>query len=151
MTVGARTSGASVTDFGVWSGSGTVSAWIDLDYYKDKFEDLVFAGTYKPVPIQYYTAAQGSTIITFTEAYLNSLPNGEYWFIAEFASYDTRRIELIVDRHDGRIGRGSDSPDTGDDPYTLLLTTWLAVISALSLVMLSFYYRLAYGNSKRRK
>jgi len=135
-----------IKDFGTWAGTGTATAIIDYDF--NKFVDLLFAGSSALVPGQDYIVKEGSTIITFTNAYLNTLPNGTYWFVAEFTDHISDRIELIIKRS---IRSGSDSPGTGDDPYTLFLTTSLAIVSALCLPMLFFYYRLAFGNSRNRK
>jgi len=138
-----------IKNFGTWTGSGTATAIIDYEFVD--FVDLLFSGTNALVPGTDYTAWSGSTYIQFTEAYLSTLANGTYWYIAEFynstdGTYLSDRISLIInDPSRNPAIAGSGSPATGDDPYTLFLTTWLAIISALCLLMLFFYYRMAYG------
>jgi len=133
--------------FGIWKGSGIVKATIAVS--EEYFNALVFEGIETLVRDRDYTAIEGSTIITFKEYYLSKLPNGEYWYIAEFDDFVSDRIILIIDRPVSSYR--SDNPDTGDDPYMFVLTNWLAVVSALCLFMLGIYYRLAYSNPKKRR
>jgi len=142
-----------VDDFGVWNGVGIAEATIGLEY--SDFVALAFADSYSLVPQSDYTTASGSTIITFTTAYLDTLSNGTYYYIAEFTDYDTRWIRLIINKPGnysvtGGAGEGG-RPSTGDDPYMLFLTTLLAIISALCLFMLMFYYRYTYSCSRNRR
>jgi len=136
-----------------WTGTGPISVEIKLPY--NEFEDLVFADTYKDVPKGFFNVKKGSTIITFTEAYLSTLADGTYFYIAEFKYVDAE-FELIIERQsspviDGDGDYDGDNPATGDDPYTIILTTWLAILSALCMCMLGIYYRLAYSNPRNRK
>ena len=135
--------GVVTKDFGVWSGSGTASAYISLDYYTDGFQDLVFADTFISVPDTAYIATQGSTIITFYESYLSTLAPGTYYFVAEFNDYETRSIWLTItgNRISGNAGGG---PATGDDTYIPFLTTILAIVSALCLMTLLLYYKFTF-------
>ncbi|GHU64862.1 hypothetical protein AGMMS49983_11510 [Clostridia bacterium] len=95
-----------IRNFGTWRGSGTASSYISADY--NKFVRLLHSdGT--PVDPGYYTAASGSTIITFTTAYLDTLANGEYYYIAEYTDGETPNIQLIIDRE---AGTDPDSPNT---------------------------------------
>jgi len=154
----------NIINFGTWNGVGTASATITgtgsmpgFDFID--FVDLAVADSYTLLrPNIDYIATQGSTIITFTTAYLNKLSNGTYYYIAEYTNYDTQNIRLIVNKpanHSvaGNAGEGGEGglAATGDDPYMLFLTTLLAIVSALCLFMLTLYYRLAFRNSKPRK
>jgi hypothetical protein len=150
---------ASIENFGTWNGVGTAEAKIinyvpELDF--NNFVALADAGSYKTLtPGLDYTATQGSTIITFTQTYLDGLSNGTYYYIAEYTDYDTQGIRLIVDKSgnyyvSGGAGEGG-RPSTGDDPYTLFLTTLLAIVSALCLLMLMLYYRYTYSSFRTRK
>jgi len=150
---------ADILDFGTWSGVGTATAKIinhipELDF--SNFIALAVADSYKTLtPGLDYTATQGSTIITFTETYLDSLPNGIYEYIAEYTTYDTSGIQLIINKQSnntvtGGAGEGG-RPSTGDDPYTLFLTTLLTIVSALCLFMLMLYYRYTYSSFRTRR
>jgi len=155
MTVGAPTPSFNeiIYDFGTWTGTGTATAYINLD--ASGFQALVFANTRAVVPPSYYSIVSGSTFITFTETYLKTLSNGTYYFIAEYDTYDTHLIQLVINNRNSTAVSGntdgSNSPSTGDDPYMLMLTTTLAIVSALCLFMLLLYYRLAYSKPKTRK
>jgi hypothetical protein len=124
-----------IYDFGTWTGSGERTCYIDADH--EKFMYLVYAGNLSPVSSQFYYILPGSTYIIFKEAYLNTLPNGVYYFIAEFTDYDSSRIKLVIDRPENASGGSyNGSPKTGDDPYILFLTTALAIVSLNCLLLL---------------
>ena len=139
--------------FGTWTGSGTVSAKIEADHRY--FIELIRIGSRIVVDPSFYTVTEGSTIITFTEAYLLTLPNGTYNYIAAFRSdgiyqeFDTSPIMLVIDRPNnpndpgyvanrGGAGEGGDSiapaaPATGD--YAPLFLYYAAMILSLSLLV----------------
>ncbi|MDR0839914.1 MAG: hypothetical protein LBN26_00790, partial [Christensenellaceae bacterium] len=64
-----------LNDFGIYNGTGPVSARIGADYddfirLEDEWGNVI--------PEKYYSVGRGSTIITFTQAYLNTLAKGTY-------------------------------------------------------------------------
>jgi titin len=123
-----------VYDFGVWSGQGPATAYVSADY--DKFFQLVYPDL-TPVPTAYYTTAPGSTYIILTEAYLQTLPDGLYYYIAEYTDGDTRLIWLQID-HNGTSGNGNDSgtiPATSDNPWLPLSATACLLAGVVCLVV----------------
>jgi hypothetical protein len=77
-------------DFGTWKESGTINASIIANLMNGQSQN--FKGLYsgkladptKLVDPSFYTAMDGSTIITLSEAYLMSLNPGTYTFRAQF-------------------------------------------------------------------
>jgi hypothetical protein len=86
----------AITEFAPWKGSGPATARIDADL--EKFVRLTLEG--QVVDPAHYTLASGSTIITLSEAYLKTLPNGTYVFTAEFTD-GIATLPLTVDARDG--------------------------------------------------
>ncbi|MDR0841246.1 MAG: Ig-like domain-containing protein [Christensenellaceae bacterium] len=101
-----------LNDFGTYNGTGTVSARIGADY--DDFIRLEDERG-NVIPRQYYTVTRGSTIITFTQAYLNTLAKGTYSYAAYFIDGVTRPIYLTVGG-----SAGISIPRTGDEAVMLL-------------------------------
>jgi len=159
-----------IHDFGTWSGQGERTAYLSLAAADFLALKSLNSGTL--VPGQDYYITPGSTYITFREAYLQSLANGVYRYIAEYTQYDTHEIRLVIANQNpgdnnnnndnnsnnnnnnvtGGAGEGGGgSPSTGDDPYMLFLTTMLAIVSALCLFMLMLYYRYTHSSLRTRK
>ncbi|MDR1953357.1 MAG: hypothetical protein LBQ21_02610, partial [Clostridiales Family XIII bacterium] len=106
-----------ITHFGKWSGTGTATARIDADYVK--FVALYYSGA--KVDRANYTVTEGSTVITLSERYLKTFPDGKYTFIATFTDGYSAEIMLEIDRKGG-IKTGDDS-GIGISVLTLLLAT----------------------------
>jgi len=95
-------SGLSIASFGIWAGSGAVSAKMEEEF--DKFRYLsIFdhvANTRNIVEKTKYTVAPGGTIITLRESFLETLADGKYDFHARFIDGNVK-LELTVDRSIG--------------------------------------------------
>jgi len=132
-----------VNDFGTWTGTGTATAYISADY--EKFWRLTYADYSTPVSPANYTTAPGSIYITFTEAYLQTLPNGTYYYVAEFTDGDTREIYLIVANSNsgggGGGGGGSGLPASGDTSGTLVTAIVILAVVAVALIAAALVIR----------
>jgi hypothetical protein len=137
-----------VQEFGTWPG-GPAEAIIDAEL--EMFKQLVISGTNQTLVLNVdYTLRSGSTIITFTQSYLNTLQNGVYYYIAEFEDvtgndFNSTQILLTVNRGaadrnstvggnsgTGAGGRGG-PPVTGDNEPLILY--FAAVFLSLSLII----------------
>lgn len=76
-----------------------------------------------------YTVTEGSTIITFTESYLESLEPGTYDVVITFTNGTASATLTILDPSSSS---DSDTPEVGDDS-DLALWMCLAAVAALSL------------------
>jgi hypothetical protein len=81
--------------FKKWTGKGTVTAKIDADH--TTFVNLTLDG--KEVKSSNYKVKGGSTIITLSESYLNTLDDGEYTFVANFED-GFANLSLVIDTGD---------------------------------------------------
>ena len=117
--------------FGTWTGSGTAAAKVDADHAK--FVRLLYGGAV--VDAANYTVSPGSTVLTFTEAYLKSLPNGTYRYTAEFSDGVSEDIVLVVDVSAPAPTSSPDTPKTGDGSVAplVLVAAALGVLCALAL------------------
>jgi hypothetical protein len=114
-----------VSDFGIWTGSGTASAKVNAPF--GKFLYLVHEGGSR-VSGSNYQAVSGSTIITFSQAYLNTLANGTYYYQAVFSDGHSDPIKLVINR------RASGSlPAAGDG--TLIAPLMVSVLIAGTVVL----------------
>ncbi|MCL2803976.1 MAG: Ig-like domain-containing protein [Micrococcales bacterium] len=78
--------------FGTWPGSGGAKARVDADH--GKFVRLVKAGV--EVDPKHYAVTQGSTVITFNEAYLKTLSAGTHVYQAVFSDGTSESIVLTI-------------------------------------------------------
>jgi LPXTG-motif cell wall-anchored protein len=106
--------------FGTWTGSGTASAKVDIDYTLGKFVKLTLNGV--DVAPANYTVANGSTVITLTESYLKTLANGSYTFRAHFTD-GYSDLNLTVN-----VPSGGGIPQTGD--------TGLPLVASIAVLLL---------------
>jgi len=100
--------------FGTYSGSGTVWAQIDADF---STFDLLLTDSSNVVHTMHYTPSAGSTVITLSESYLKTLPNGTYYFYTEHSTGTSELIQLIVNVQ----GSSAGTPATGDNLNLLAL------------------------------
>ena len=135
-----------IQDFGTWTGSGTAAALVDANYLE--FQQLVVASTGLPVPTAYYSVSSGSTKISFTEAYLNTLSNGTYYYIAQFNQFDSAQIMLVINRPNAPAppptptpAPGGGMPVSGDDPTLLIVVIALACAAVVLLTAGIIIYR----------
>ena len=84
--------------FGTWTGAGTVFARIDAD--NTKFVELK-EGSLVLVAGTDYVVAAGSTVITLSETYLQTLVNGSHTYTAYFTDGSASPITLVVDAQGG--------------------------------------------------
>jgi len=120
-----------ITHFGTWTGSGTKEAKIDADH--TKFVRLTKSGT--AIPASNYTVAQGSTLITLTEAYLTTLADGNHTFRAEFSDGHAN-INLIISRGFGNV------PQTGVADITWkVVLMWVSIILTVALCISMYFYK----------
>jgi LPXTG-motif cell wall-anchored protein len=113
-----------------WTGTGVAVARIDAPY--SDFVRLMLNGV--EVSTSNYTVSEGSTVITFNEAYLKTLADGDYLFTAVFTNGEAN-VPLTVSTHpsggtgsnDG--GNQSAAPATGDTGSLAL-----AVLAGLLLI-----------------
>lgn len=93
------------------------------------------------------TVAQGGSVITFNEAYLKTLSNGTYWYVAEFSDGTSENIRLRVNKAAAQspapapapASPGSGVPQTDDGNLTALWAMLMA--SALGLLCLPIGYK----------
>jgi len=78
--------------FGTWVGGGTATARVDGA--DTKFVLLRYKG--QVVAPANYSITAGSTVITLTEIYLNTLENGVHTFIAEYSDGASEAITLTI-------------------------------------------------------
>jgi hypothetical protein len=120
------------TDFGIFTRGETGTRTSTITAPKAEFVRLELNGTV--IPASNYTVTEGSTIIELTNAYLNSLASGTYYYTAVFQGASANNIKLVVD-----VSRASGSnPYTGDDfsPDSLVSLA----ISTLTITLLSGYW-----------
>ncbi|MCL1846371.1 MAG: right-handed parallel beta-helix repeat-containing protein [Coriobacteriia bacterium] len=132
----------TLTNFGTWTGSGTVSGKVDAD--ASKFGRLTLNGNV--VNPANYTVTSGSTIITLKESYLKALANGSYIYIAEFSDGYSEYIRLTVsvlgntNTNTGGSGTGAQTGDEFNQQALLGFGTLLvSTVSALLLMFLRAY------------
>ncbi|MDR1387603.1 MAG: hypothetical protein LBJ44_08485, partial [Propionibacteriaceae bacterium] len=111
---------AVVVHYDVWTGEGAATAVVDADHAK--FVRLTLDGV--EVDPDGYAVEPGSTIITLTEAYLSTLPDGSYEFVAHFTDGSSEGIGLTI----ARAGRSE--PDTGLPLTGLVVSAWAALAAA---------------------
>ncbi|MCL1903321.1 MAG: hypothetical protein FWF94_02760 [Oscillospiraceae bacterium] len=98
-----------LTPFEEWKGTGTATVKIDAAFSAFKKVVLKKEGSPdKDVDKANYEAKEGSTIITFKEAYLSSLANGTYSFVAIFGDKDYAEIPLTISKSGGEAITKSD-------------------------------------------
>ncbi|MDR1358937.1 MAG: LPXTG cell wall anchor domain-containing protein [Coriobacteriales bacterium] len=119
-----------IANFVPWNGTGPATARIDADL--EKFVRLTLNG--QVVDRAHYTLASGSTIITLSEAYLKTLPNGTHVFTAEFTD-GSATLPLTVDTQAAGTG-GNNLPTTGDSNTPLVLLAALVLVAAGGGVLL---------------
>jgi hypothetical protein len=120
--------------FGLWSGTGDLSARIDADYRL--FVRLLYKGAV--IDPGNYTLTEGSTIITLKESYLKTYANGTHEFVAEFSDGGTAAVSLTVNAPAAAANAAvtnaettaGAAPRTGDDAA---LAVWFAMVG-LSLL-----------------
>jgi len=128
-----------IDDFGTWTGSGTAIGEVDYDPASHFY---LLAHKDKIVDPSNYNITSGSTVITLSEAYLSTLPNGNYTFTAFFYNAQTTivvfaELNLTVNNPNvpggggnGATGGGANGvPQTSDINNTLLWTLVLALIA----------------------
>ena len=82
-------------------------------------------------PTTHYTHSSGSTIITLTPAYLNTLANGTYLMLVHFAGGNAALLSLVVAVPGAGSGTSATgNPKTGDDTPWGLLITLMAIAGA---------------------
>ncbi|MDR0841753.1 MAG: hypothetical protein LBN26_10310, partial [Christensenellaceae bacterium] len=82
------------------------------------------------IPEKYYSVGRGSTIITFTQAYLNTLAKGTYSYAAYFTDGVTKPIYLTVGSTAGiSIPRTGDA--TARAPWAMLMLAALCLVTML--------------------
>jgi LPXTG-motif cell wall-anchored protein len=115
-----------------WNGTGVAAARIDAPL--TDFIRLTLDGA--EVDRSNYTLTEGSTIITFAEAYLKSLQSGEYTFTAEFAggSVGIPLKVLAANLTDNNSEGASALPATGDEGISYLLIAVLLVLAGAGLL-----------------
>jgi len=95
-----------LTQGGVWTGTGTVSVSVDGPFAE--YLHLIQAnGTM--VPASNYMLKSGSTIVIFTQAYLNTLANGNYQYRMVFAGGESALINLTINRQSNNNGGGNNN------------------------------------------
>jgi LPXTG-motif cell wall-anchored protein len=123
-----------ITHFGTWTGSGTATAKVDIDYTLGKFVKLTLGGV--DVSPANYTVANGSTVITLNESYLKTLANGNYTFRVHFTD-GYADLNLTV-----AVPSGGGIPQTGDGNMLALIMT---------VALLLFGVTLAFASLRRRR
>jgi hypothetical protein len=130
-----------IKHFGTWTGAGTAYAKIDAP--AAKFVAL-YCGASQVDPAD-YKVAEGSTIITLSERYLNGFSNGTYRFVATYTDGHSADITLKVDLTDddtngtddiddpSKSGSKSGSSDTGDD-FGIGLFSGTLLLAAAGLI-----------------
>jgi hypothetical protein len=111
--------------FGTFAGSGSVAGASTGPV--GKFVRLTRLPDGQAVDSRHYAVSDGSTVITLTEAYLKTLPNGEYAFRVEFTDGYTDLV-LRVALYSPSTPPGSTTPPTGDSSLSWCLA---AVLSAM--------------------
>jgi len=118
-----------LSQFGTWNGRGTVSGRIDAPlnkflYLLDSNGNRLSSADFK--------ATSGSTIITFTQAYLNTLPNGSYHYKGVFTDGESAQLTLVIERSaHSAIGVSPHLGDFGGFLTPLLLLFVAGVIVAV--------------------
>jgi len=119
-----------LNDFMKFDGTGDRFAKVDVS--SSRFLRLEHKGA--GVDPTNYKVTEGSTIITFTEAYLKTLANGTYYYVAVFTD-GYADLTLVVDVQsttDPDTGSTTDIPKTGDGGLLwLLLAGCLAVVGTV--------------------
>jgi len=140
---------ATITHFGEWSGAGHAEARIDAPI--EKFVRLWLGDSI--IDERHYTVREGSTIITFNEAYLLTLANGTYEYVAEYTDGEAL-IVLEVSRLDslpavtvnpdgsGSAGTSGNLAATFDLEGAEILAMLGLAIFAVALIALSQIHRL---------
>ena len=136
--------------FGTWEGTGGATASTDAEYAR--FVRLLLND--EVVDPGNYTVTEGSTIITLAEAYLATLANGTYTFVAEFTDgFASFNLTVTVQPNTGENtgpGSGSGSPQTGDGNGVAGLMALLAatILGFISLTAWRRRLQLQVGNRK---
>jgi len=134
-----------IKNFGSWTGKGTAKAIVDLE--REHFIELLKDG--KTVSPSNYELESGSTIITFSEAFLNTLPNGSHQFVAVFSMPDRddyyANLMLLVNKGSSQedvvtVTNIKSGVKTGDSTN---LIGWIAALtlSATGVVLVPFTKR----------
>ena len=119
---------------GVWYGKGAAHASVDADHHK--FVRLLKGGVV--VKSANYTIGAGSTVITFTEAYLKTLPAGVHWFVAEYTDGRSDPIQLRVaagSSDNNQQGKTATGKGKSDLAYTGTATAMPTLALALLLTL----------------
>ncbi|MDR0853433.1 MAG: leucine-rich repeat domain-containing protein [Clostridiales Family XIII bacterium] len=105
--------GGKDLDFGTFTGKETIRVAIDADIknFEGLFIDDIDG---EKLDSKFYTKKSGSTIITLKAAYLKSLGDDDYLFVAQFADGISDDISLTVDT--ASAGGGGNKPGGGDKP-----------------------------------
>lgn len=127
--------------FPVYRGSGSLTGIVDAP--AEKFEALVIAG--KELDQDDYSTGTGSTVITISESYLTTLPNGTHTVTAKFSDgaatttleikrADTGTCNITDSNGSSANGKPTDdkpsgiknsSPSTGDTAHPWI---WMTVL-----------------------
>ncbi|MDR2109533.1 MAG: hypothetical protein LBP28_08785, partial [Coriobacteriales bacterium] len=134
--------------FVTWDGSGVARVRVDAD--REKFVRLVLDD--HVVSTSGYTVTSGSTILTLSEDYLNTLSPGSYDFYAEFTDGSAGPLTLTIEGDGGNGGNGGGgngggsagkAPQTGDDAA--------AIVSFATLLLVTGSALLAVAAARRRQ
>ncbi|MCL2803892.1 MAG: Ig-like domain-containing protein [Micrococcales bacterium] len=121
---------AVLEHFGTWKDKvGSASAKVDADHLK--FLRLEKDG--KVVDRSNYSVTPGSTVITFAQSYLQTLPAGTHWYVAVFSHGQSYPIKLVVPASGG--GGGSGGQSQAGLAFTGTDTVWSTTILAELLVL----------------
>jgi LPXTG-motif cell wall-anchored protein len=127
-----------IRHFGTWTGDGASESPSSAPI--EKFEKLLSLPDEQVVDTRYYTASDGSTVITLSEAYLDTLSNGIYVYRAIFTDGYSDLI-LVVDVRSGGSGDGSGSgsgttpPSTGDGNAILFISAAVVFLLGSAFVL----------------
>ncbi|MCL2525812.1 MAG: fibronectin type III domain-containing protein [Coriobacteriia bacterium] len=105
-----QTSYSVLADYGTWTGTGTAFAEVDGPI-SDFIRLETAAGVV--VPATNYVVTEGSTITTFSIAYLNTLANGTYHYKMIFSGGASDLLTLIIARPASGGGGGSNTGNGG--------------------------------------
>ena len=115
--------------FGTWSGTGTASATVNAPHAN--FVRLLLNGT--AVAPANFTVTAGSTVITLNAAFLDTLNDGDYTFVAEFTTGVSQNINLTVTT--AEIQPPASSPQTGVNSMFVWIALSIAAASGIAVIL----------------
>jgi hypothetical protein len=142
-TLPTRANYGTISASSSFSGSGTATFTIDAPY--SSFYQLTLNGG--AVDPSNYTAVSGSTIITFKESYLNTLPPGNHSFRAEFLAGDAT-LNLTVSGQGGSNTTNTTANQAIYNPQTGIIKT-LDYIAIFAVLLLAVVFFIRKKNGKR--